>query len=916
MIARDTKPLNSSASNVRHQGGTGKAPSARREEATVIGETLLHYRITAKLGAGGMGEVYRAEDTKLGRDVAIKALPAGMTDAPERLSRFRREAQLLASLNHPHIASIHGVEESEGRLFLVLELVEGDDLSERLKRGPLPVEEALAIARQVAEALEEAHEKGVIHRDLKPANIKVTSDGNVKVLDFGLAKALAADESQPDHSHSPTFSLAATREGVLLGTAAYMSPEQAKGLAVDKRTDIFSFGCVLYELLTGRKAFQGDVVSEILASVLAREPDLGLVPTRLHPRLKELLHRSLEKDPKKRWQAVGDLRVEIEAVLADPRGVRVADLGGARPGLTRRAHALWALTSVAAIVLTAFVARGLAPTPERSVKRFVFDTGAPLGRENPGSMVALSSDGSQLAYLAMEEGRQILYLRPMSAFESTVIPETTGAYAPFFSSDGQWLAFFSGNTLKKVQLPTGRPLSVVEVGAAQAGGTWGPDDAIVLGLREEGLGRVSSSGGEIESLTSVDTEAGETEHDWPTWLPGGEAVVFTIIHGDNLRNARLAVLSLATGERRILLDEEGYAPRYVATGHLVYGRAGIVMAVPFDLRTLAVAGNPVQMLDGVETKPKGAQSIAVSGDGSLVYVPGGSTVNERFLVWVDRNGQVTPVDGAPPRDYKMPRLSPDGRQVALEVQGVESDIFVFDLERGTLTGLTTAASGIQRPAWTRDGERLSFVSREGHIQWRAADGSGSTETLLERDGRQYPAAWSPDGSALAFYEDGDSLDIWLLKDGAVTPYLATGANQRPQTFSPDGRYLAYTSDESGQNEVYVRTFPDPDGGRWQISTGGGTEPVWSRDGELFYRRGATMIAVRVQTEPELALGAQAELFSGTFSAIHDTAAYDYDPGADRFLMLSALGGDETSLTPIHLVLNWDEELKRRAPARR
>jgi serine/threonine-protein kinase len=883
----------------------------------VIGETLLHYRVTAKLGAGGMGEVYRAQDTKLGREVAIKALPTGMADAPERLSRLRREAQLLASLNHPHIASIHGVEESEGRLFLVLELVEGDDLSERLKRGPLPVEEALLIARQVAEALEEAHEKGVIHRDLKPANIKVTSDGNVKVLDFGLAKALAADESHPDHSHSPTFSMAATNEGVLLGTAAYMSPEQAKGLPVDKRTDVFSFGCVLYEMLTGRRAYQGEVVSEILASVLAREPDFDVVPTPLHPRLKELLRRSLEKDPKKRWQAVGDLRVEIEAVLADPRGIQVADVAGARPGPRLRAHALWALASVVAIVLTAFVARGLAPAPEQPVRRFALDPGGPLGEYNPGSMVALSPDGSHLAYLAINEGDQNLHLRPMDAFEATVIPETTGASAPFFSPDGQWLAFFNGPTLKKVQLPAGRPLDVVEIDGLAAGGTWGPDDAIVLGLREEGLGRVSASGGEIESLTRVETEAGETEHDWPTWLPGGEAIVFTILHKGELRNARLAVLSLATGERHILLDEEGYAPRYMDSGHLVYGRAGIVMAVPFDPRALAVTGNPVQMLDGVHTKRSGAQSIAVSGGGSLAYAPAGAGANERSLLWVDRNGRVTPVEGAPQRDYFNARLSPDGRQVALEVRGGEDDIFVFDLGRGTLTGLTAAGTSIRDPVWTPDGDRLSFVSLESNnLQWKAADGSGSTETLLERDNRQYPADWSPDGSTLAFSEEtGNSTNIWLLQDGAATPYLANRATEVAHAFSPDGRYLVYTSWESGSEEVYVRTFPDPDGGRWQISTAGGSEPMWSPDGEIFYRRRDRMLAVRVQTEPELALGAQTELFSGAFFT-NSRRAYDYDPRADRFLMLSSVAEDETALSAIHVVLNWHEELKRRAPARR
>ncbi len=869
----------------------------RRE--SVIGETLSHYHITAKLGAGGMGEVYRAEDTKLGREVAIKALPAEMAEAPERVSRFRREAQLLASLNHPHIAAIHGVEESAGRLFLVLELVEGDDLSERLKRGPVPVEEALAIARQVAEALEEAHEKGVIHRDLKPANIKVTADGNVKVLDFGLAKAFAADASEPNHSHSPTFSMAATREGVLLGTAAYMSPEQAKGLAVDKRTDIFSFGCVLYEMLTGRQAFQSEMVSEILASVLAREPDLALVPPNLHPRLKELLGRCLEKNPKKRWQDVGDLRVEIEAVLADPKGLLVEEAVGARARLSPRAHTLWALTSVAAIVLTAFVARSLAPTPERPVKRFVFDAGAPLGGANPGSMVALSAHGSQLAYLAMEEGRQHLYLRPMDAYEGALIPETAGAYAPFFSPDGQWLAFFSGATVKKVQLPDGRPLNIVGVGATQAGGTWGPDDTLVL---------VNA----------------------PQLLPDGDSVLFSVTTGfgpggsGRWDNAQIVAQSLSSGERTVLL-EGGSDARYVSSGHLVYALDDGLFAVPFDAASLRAVSGPVSMVEGVVRAGFAASAnYAVSEDGTLFFLAGAASTHP--LSWVDRTGRVEVIETIPPNDFERPRLSPDGERVLVLAEG---DARIYDLASGRETRLTTDGA-TDYVGWTPSGAEVTYTSARGSqggdVWIQPADGSGPPRQLTALDGSVHFDAWAPDGRTFAAHHHigGTTNQLMVAFDGEDAEpetWLEHEHSDSSAVFSPDARYVAHVSSQTGQTEIYIRPFPGP-GGQTTVSVGGGREPVWAPTGELFYRRTRDymMMVVEVSTDPVLTVGPPVELFAGRGPrGGSPTARYTVTADGQRFLMSANLlpsgeaGAGSGQGPQVIVVQNWVEELKERVP---
>ena len=766
------------------------------------GTKLAHYEILEPIGKGGMGEVYRAKDSKLGRDVAIKVLPEEFSQDEERLARFKREAKVLASLNHPRIAAIYGLEEADGTHFLVLELVQGETLEERIRRGPIPVAEVLAISSKIADALGEAHEQGVVHRDLKPANIMLTPDDDeIKVLDFGLAKALSEDATEADvaSSMSPTITRAGTRLGVILGTAAYMSPEQAKGKRVDRRTDVFAFGSVLYEMLTGHKAFEGDVVSEVIASVLAREPDMSRLPANLNPRLRELLARCLEKDPKKRWQAVGDLRVEIDTVAEDPDGGLVPMATSA--GIGVRGHVVWALI-VAAAVAAALTATRVTPTPDDPVRRFVLEPqrGQRLATNPlPGNDLALSPDGARLAYAAVEDGVQQLFLRPMDAFAADAIPDTVGGHAPFFSPDGQWLGFFVGSVLYKVQIPGGTPLRVEDIGRPTlAGASWGPDDTILVGLRAQGLARVSASGGEVEIVAEPDIDRGESGYLWPDILPGARAAVFTVMHGTVLRNARLALIRLDTGERQPLRDDEGYAAQYVSTGHLIYGRAGIVMAVPFDLENDSVSGAPIQMLRDVFTKQAGAQSIAVSEDGSLAFIPGGGT-EERRLVWVDRNGNANPVDGAPSHNYDGPRLSPNRDRIVVRVDEEQDvDILIYDFERSALTEVArTVAASFTPPVWTPDGERITFMAHDGSLQWKLADGSGPAEVLLVRtqQGDLNPVAWLPDGTALAYYND---VGLFLLRDGTDEEvFLQSAQPNVGQSFSPDGRFLAYASSESG-----------------------------------------------------------------------------------------------------------------------
>jgi Tol biopolymer transport system component len=887
------------------------------------GTPLGSYEILSAIGAGGMGEVYRARDTKLGRDVAIKVLPANFVNDPERLSRFQREARMLAALNHANIATIYGLEQSGGVTCLVMELVSGETLAERVKAGPLAIEEALKIAVQIAEALEAAHEKSIIHRDLKPANVKLTPEGKVKVLDFGLAKAFAGDTASSNPAESPTLSAAATMQGTILGTAAYMSPEQARGKAVDKRTDIWAFGCVLYELLTGRQAFQGETTTEILAAVLRGEPDWQALPVATAAKIRDLLRRCLQKDLHRRLHDAADARIEIEEALAAPATAEAVRPAKGIRALGRRGLILSLTTLLLGATIASLAMWNLRPSPSpQAVTRTVINlpSGQQLVGLDSGPAVALSPDGTHLAYVAIQGGTQQLYLRAMDSLEARPISGTEGAIEPFFSPDGQWLGFFAGGKLKKVSVSGGAALTLGDA-AQPRGASWGSQGMIAfVPTNFSALLQVSDAGGIPQPLTRL--EKGEGSHRWPEFLLGGNAVLFAAgSTTSNWINARVAVQSVGTGERRNLI-QVGTNPRYAPSGHLVYAQGGSLMAMPFDPQRLAITGTPVPVVEGVLQSPiTGAAQYSFSATGSLVYASGGLHATQRKLAWVDRKGveQALPASA---HAYRYPRLSPDGRRVAVTIEESESHIWLYELARDTLTRLTFQGNVNLIGAWAPDGKQIAFQSnREGppNIFWQLADGSGGLERLNASEYNQVPNSWSRDGQLLAFIEVNPTTgyDIWVLRmsDRKAQPFLRTPFNEGAPRFSPDGRWLAYVSDESGRFEIYVQPYPGP-GGKWQVSTEGGMEPAWNPNGrELFYRSGDKMMAVEITTQPSFSAGKPRVLFERPYQPTPGTFPnYDVSPDGQRFLMLKPSEQGQAAPTQINVVLNWFEELKQKVPA--
>ena len=889
------------------------------------GHKLAHYEILEPIGKGGMGEVYRAKDSKLGRDVAIKVLPDEFAENEERLARFKREAKVLASLNHPGIAAIHGLEESEGTHYLVLELVPGETLAERIARGPIPVDEAIEIATKIAEAVEEAHEQGIVHRDLKPANIKQTEDGKIKVLDFGLAKVFQEDGAESDAatSMSPTLTRDATRVGVILGTAAYMSPEQAKGKKVDKRTDIFAWGAVLFEMLTGKKAFPGEDVSEVLASVIKLEPEWGALPADLSPTLRMFLTRCLEKDPKQRLPDIGVLRLAMEGAFetAGNSQVAVPVPVGWRPSMGMAAAAALLLSIVASVAVWNLKAE--APRP--LVRSIANPPSMPPNLDPPDVDVAITPDGARIVYPALVEGRQLV-VRALDELEATPLGGLGDVpRGVFISPDGNWVGYIAERVLKKVSILGGPPVTICELpDGAGRGASWGDDDTIVFATTGPGgLWRVPAGGGEPEELTTPDAEQGD--HLWPEILPGSTAVLFTIIGGP-VEGAQIAVLSLNSGETKILIPG-GSNPRYAPTGHIVYGVGGTLRAVGFDLDNLEVTTDPVPVLDGVITKDSGAANFGMSQSGSLAYVAGpeqGGVV--RTLVWVDREGREEAL-AAEPRAYGNPRVSPDGTRLTVDVYDQEGDIWIWHFARETLTRLTFDPAPDFRPAWTPDGLQVAFGSLRDGIRstfWKAADGTGTVERLIESTNVAIPLTFSPDGTQLVFYErhPETGLDLHVRSmdaDGTSGPLLVTEFGELNAEISPDGHWLAYQSDASGQNEIYVRPFPNVDDGRWQISRGGGTKPLWGPDGrELFYLSLiGQLTSVPIEADGSFTFGNPEVVFEETYLFRGRTGlgrTYDISPDGKRFLMIKEGGlRDETEPTQLILVLNWFEELKQLVP---
>jgi Tol biopolymer transport system component len=910
--------------------------------ALAPGTKLGPYEILAPLGAGGMGEVYRARDAKLSRDVALKIISPEFAHDEQRMARFQREAQVLASLNHTHIASIYGFEESGNIHALVMELVEGPTLAERIMQGPIPLEEALPIAKQIAEALESAHERGIIHRDLKPANIKLTHDGKVKVLDFGLAKAMMDGSSSQDISNSPTLTMASTKEGVILGTAAYMSPEQAKGKAVDRRSDIWSFGAVLFEMLSGQQTFGGETVSDTLAGIIKDTPDWSVLPSSTPKRVRDLLQRCLQKDPRQRLQAIGDARIAIDEILsgsgedADDGRIRL----GAAPAAaqTWRRFVPWALAVVLAVVLlfTLFALRQASqPSKLKPVELSLWIPADQQLDTFDGPAVAISPDGSRIAYVIRNRGSNLgkLYVREMDNKAAVLLDGAAEDSVPFFSPDSQWIGVFGDGKLKKVSVHGGASIVVADV-AAYRGGTWSEDGTIVFPMQfTSPLYRVPAAGGTPEAFTHLDSSRSETTHRWPQFLPGGKAVLFTASADNNFfEHASVQAASLDKGVAKVLV-ENAYFGRYLAGGYLAYVSQGTVFVAPFDAKELKITGTAIPVLQGVDADlSSGAAQISISKGGTAVYLSGGTLNKNVNVALLDRKGNASPlVDDRP--DAASPSISPDGKRIAFQST---NGIWVRDISRGTTSPLAPGTSGATYPVWSPDGEWLTYsharTTSKGSgqaIYRKRSDGTGEEETLTPEDFlNAYPSSWSPDGKTLAFYQLSDKdgcCVIWTLtidekgKPGEPRRFLdqASNGKVRAPQFSPDGRWLSYNSRESGVPQIYVVPFSGS-GGKWQISTDGGRESRWSKTGhELFYvaLTGNSLVAVPYSVDKNSFQPGKPEiLFSDSFEMRVPFTSYDVMPDGQHFVMFQFAGGRTTPSSLPTVVLNWLDEVRRQVAA--
>jgi Tol biopolymer transport system component len=881
--------------------------------ALTPGTRLGPYEVISLVGRGGMGEVYRARDTILRRDVAIKILPEAFALDADRIARFEREARTLAALDHPNIAAVYGFDERDAVRFLVEELVAGESLAERVARGPLGVRESLTIALQLASALEAAHGRGIVHRDLKPANIVVTAQDRIKLLDFGLAKTLL--DPDPQASLGATMSVVATSPGTFLGTAGYMSPEQARGKDADTRSDVWSFGCVVYELLTGRRAFEGETTSDVIVSILEREPDWPALPRDTPATVVQVLRKCLRKDPLRRMQHIGDARIEIEDAIERPSATSAVVGATPRPPRGRLWPGLaWAILGFGCGAATIAWMAGRRPALAPAVARFSI-AATEADRLEVGRSLTISPDGRRIAFVASTRGEPQLYIRDVDQLEAKPVVGTTDANDPFFSSDGEWLAFFAGGKLKKSPIAGGPPVTICDAPAPR-GGSWSPDGTIVFApTASSRLMRVSSAGGVPAPLTTFDAAERETSHRWPHVLPDGRVVIFAAgpsVSASTWNDAHVVVQSLVTGERRVLATRGSY-PRYVA-GYLVYLAGNALLARPMDAARLDVSGTAVPVLSGVARGGNGSGKFEVAAAGTLVYVPGAAPPPQP-LVWVDRNGAATPLP-VPPALYVMPRLSPDGARVAVTVAEPETDIWVFDVTRGTSIRVTSD-NGNLWSIWTPDGSRLVYSStRDGPttLRWKRADGSGPEETLLASGRIDGARSWLPDGTALAFDELDPEMgvDMLLLRSGKdkPQPLRRTRFTELETAFSPNGRWFAYTTSESGRNEVFVEPYPAR-GERWQVSTNGGAEPMWSFGGrELFYRHEDEMWSVPVTDGLVPSFGTARKLFSGPFVQSPVFANYDVSRDGERFVMVK-VGDTQPPAQRMEVVVNWTTELRRR-----
>jgi eukaryotic-like serine/threonine-protein kinase len=901
------------------------------------GARIGPYDVLSPIGAGGMGEVYRARDARLGRDVAIKSLPHLALADPERITRFEREAQILASLNHPHVGGIYGLEESGGSRFLILELVEGEALAARLRLGPPPLRDALTIARQIADALQAAHDKGIIHRDLKPANIMINAEGQAKVLDFGLAKALApadgAARTRPDAEPKDAPTIAATASGVILGTFAYMSPEQARGKPVDKRTDIWAFGCVLYELLSGRHPFPGPTMSDRIAAILEREPDFEAIPASTPARVRWLVRRCLEKDPRRRLHDIADARIELDEALGGAseldRAAPATDAARARP--TREVIA-WSAAAVCLAALVGVLARGTAAPAAADAQTYnssiMLQEDLRLGTSNPPGRFALSPDGRRLALVATDAtGQTRLWIRPLNTSLAQPLAGTEGATFPFWSPDSRSVAFTAQGKLKTIDISGGPPVTVADNSIGSTG-SWNRDNVILYTpAGSSPIHRVSASGGPSTPVTTLDTAAGDEQHWYPFFLPDGRHFLFFAVGSKarGLTDPRAVLVgSLDTQEPVKLLVEGGSNAKY-ANGRVVFFRAGTLVAQPFDLDRLELTGTPAPIVEQVQIAGAGSTGAAgaysLSETGVLAYQTGILTRSD--LAWFNREG--TELSKLGDRaDYGDVTLSPEGRRAAVSVADPSNGtraIWLFDLARGIRERFTFGQGDDFAPIWSRlDGRHVAFSSRRQgsiHLYQKAATGGGSEEILLEDSLGKFAGDWSADGQFIAYVGGGGIImrsDLWILPvaDRKAYPFLQTPSVESHGQFSPNGRWIAYSSGTLAEMEVYISPFPGA-GETLRVSTHGGGWPRWRRDGkEIFYiAPDNTFTAVVVNaTRAGLALGASRPLFKVRPRPFARLDAYPYDVTADgqRFLVNTFV--EEPTAAAITLVVNWPQGLKK------
>ena len=911
-------------------------PFSHKLMTIAAGTKLGRYEIRSQLGAGGMGEVYRARDEKLNRDVAIKVLPAQLSQDEDRLRRFEQEAQAAGALNHPNILGVFDVGTHDGLTYLVAELLEGEELRERLNRGPMPQRKAIELAQQIAAGLAAAHEKGIIHRDLKPENLFVTTNDRVKILDFGLAKL-----SEPKVVSDGSKSEAATRQaltdpGTVMGTVGYMSPEQVRGHRADHRSDIFSFGAILYEMLSGQRAFSRETMAETMTAILKEEPpELSETNSKINPQLEKVVRRCLEKAPERRFHSAHDLGFALESLSA-PSGSTSQSLSALESERTvsptrifDRPNLGWAIGAVglliaAIAVIVMYVSRRSDEANTETVRQFTLAQPAEGALARQSLALLFSPDGTHIVSCLMVSGKTKLFDRPLAASAAHAIDGTEGAVDPFFSPDGQWLGFFANGVLKKVPINGGAAEEICKAENPR-GGVWNGDGTIIFTPGTDApLYRVSANGGSAEAVSAVDGAARERSHRWPDVLPGGKSILFSVAYdvGNPLDNANVAVLDLSTGKHKILIKGGAFA-RYLSAGYIVYARGNAVFAVPFSLKTLEVTGSPVTVLENVMMSLSNARvQFSLSRGGDLVYLEGRSDDSRdaaQPLVWLDRHGSEQPLTEARQR-FSKPRLTADGRTLFVEVADPEAAIWAFDINRGTLARVTHGGVSYG-PVPSPDGTRVAYEAvRDGVAGALLARIDGSGEQRLTSTKRSdAPTSWSPDGKLLALTSVGESGNYevhFIPVAGDHTPQIFVQGpfNAGGARFSPDGHWVAYVSDESGRNEVYVRPYPE--GTRVQISVAGGSQPVWSSNGrELFFRSGDELFAVNVSPGPNFSAGKPVVLFSKSMPEDSSGMAYDfmadYDVSNDgRRFVLPKYNPSPSNLPRARVILGWFSELKR------